>query len=62
MGKTLHYTPPPTPPISPEERKQLLALSEQNKESIDFSDIPPASEDEWKRAVRGRFYRPSKSR
>lgn len=28
--------------------------------AIDFSDLPPLQADEWKDAVRGKFYRPVK--
>ena len=61
MGKTVTYTPPPKPPISAEERKRLLAVSKQNEENVDASDAPPLSEAELQRAVRGRFYRPTKT-
>ena len=30
-------------------------------EEIDFSDIPPLTEQFWQNAVRGQFYRPKKS-
>lgn len=56
----VRYTPPPVPPITPEERRELLALSEANTDPIDFSDIPPLPEDAFKNAVRGRLYRPTK--
>lgn len=29
-------------------------------EDIDFSDIPPINPEQWKDAVRGKFYRPRK--
>jgi uncharacterized protein (DUF4415 family) len=60
MAKTVRYTLPKAPAISPEERKRLLALSEANEEDIDFSDIPASTDDTWRNAVRGRFYRPTK--
>jgi uncharacterized protein (DUF4415 family) len=63
MSKRVKFSldPEAVPPITAEERAQLLKLSaDVSDDDIDFSDIPPVSEDEWKRAVRGRFYRPTK--
>ena len=60
MAKTVRYTPPKAPSISPGERKRLLDLSEANEKDIDFSDIPASTDDTWRDAVRGRFYRPVK--
>lgn len=60
MAKIVRYTPPNTPPISSEERKRLLALSEANEDNIDFSDIPASTETTWQHATRGRFFRPIK--
>ena len=54
------FTPPARPPMSAEERKRLLELSETYDGQIDFSDIPPIPEGTFKNAVRGRFYRPIK--
>jgi uncharacterized protein (DUF4415 family) len=54
------YTPPRRAPLTAEERKQLLELSEANEEPIDFSDAPRTTPEMWKGAVRGRFYRPVK--
>lgn len=41
-------------------RKELAKLAAKPESEIDFSDIPPTSEAEWKDAVRGKFYRPVK--
>jgi len=60
MGKTVTVSIDDIPPITDEERKQLLKLSEENESDIDFSDVPPIPEEAWKNAVRGRFYRPVK--
>ena len=60
MGKTVSFSIDDVPPITDEERKQLLELSAANEEPIDFSDIPPLPDDYFKNGVRGRFYRPTK--
>ncbi|CAA9561173.1 MAG: hypothetical protein AVDCRST_MAG87-1590, partial [uncultured Thermomicrobiales bacterium] len=28
-------------------------------DDVDFSDIPPITDEQWARSVRGRFYRPA---
>jgi uncharacterized protein (DUF4415 family) len=40
--------------------KELAALLAKPEEEINFSDIPATTEDDWKGAVRGKFYRPVK--
>lgn len=39
---------------------ELQALAAMPDEAIDFSDIPPLTEEFWKNAVRNPFYRPHK--
>ena len=41
-------------------RLELAALAAQPEQSIDFSDLPATSEQDWEGAVRGQFYRPVK--
>lgn len=41
-------------------RKELMALAAKPEREIDFSDIPATTEDDWKGAERGKFYRPVK--
>ena len=41
-------------------RKELAALATQPDRTIDFSDIPATTADDWQAAVRGKFYRPVK--
>jgi uncharacterized protein (DUF4415 family) len=48
-------------PISDERMRELVELAERPDSEIDFSDIPEWGEAEFARAVRGRFYRPTKS-
>ena len=40
--------------------KELAAIAKQGEDDIDFSDIPETSEEDWRGAVRGKFYRPVK--
>jgi uncharacterized protein (DUF4415 family) len=41
-------------------RKELAALAAKSENDIDFSDLPPTSEQDWHGAARGKFYRPIK--
>jgi hypothetical protein len=50
------------PPLTDEQKAELTRLRAQPDEDIDYSDIPPLSEEFWKNAVRGRFYKPTRSR
>lgn len=40
--------------------QQLAKLAAQSEQAIDFSDIPPTTEQDWQGASRGKFYRPLK--
>ena len=46
--------------ISDKVRRELEALAQRPESTIDFSDIPETTNEEWKGAERGRFYRPIK--
>lgn len=48
------------PPITDERKAQLEALAERPEKEIDFSDIPPLTDDFWAKAVRNPFYKPVK--
>jgi len=48
------------PPLTAAQRAELEALAAMPDEEIDFSDIPEATEDFWKNAVRNPFFRPTK--
>jgi len=48
------------PPLTEAQKAELTALAALPDESIDYSDIPPLSDEALKTAVRGRFYRPVK--
>ena len=45
---------------SVEYEQQLAELAALPDEDIDFSDIPPLTDEFFKNAVRGKFYRPKK--
>jgi uncharacterized protein (DUF4415 family) len=42
------------------QKTEIEALAAMPEEAIDTSDIPPLSEEFWKKAVRNRFYHPVK--
>jgi uncharacterized protein (DUF4415 family) len=50
----------PGTPLSKQERAELEKLAKMPEREIDTSDIPEWTDEMWKRAVRGRFYRPVK--
>ena len=41
-------------------RKELAALAGKPESDIHFSDIPATSQQDWRGAARGKFYRPIK--
>ena len=41
------------PPLTAEQLAELQALSAMSDDTIDYSDIPPLTEEFWKNAVRG---------
>lgn len=47
-------------PLTDEQREELRALAELQDEEIDTSDLPPLTDAQLARMVRGRFYRPVK--
>ena len=59
-NRMVRYTSESLPPISEEEREQLKELSTRPDSEIDTSDIPELTPEQWKGAVRGKFYRPMK--
>lgn len=44
------------PPLNEEQKAELAALADLRDEDIDFSDIPPLTEDFWKNGVRNPYY------
>ena len=59
-NRMVRYTSESLPPITEEEREQLKELSTRPDSEIDTSDIPELTPEQWKGAVRGKFYRPMK--
>jgi uncharacterized protein (DUF4415 family) len=58
--KMVSFTPQTLPPLTDEQHAGLKALMERPDSEIDYSDIPPLTDAFWKKAVRGRFYKPTK--
>jgi uncharacterized protein (DUF4415 family) len=49
-----------SPRLTPELLAESLRIAQMPDEDIDFSDIPRSSKDNWKGAVRGKFFRATK--
>lgn len=49
------------PPLTDAQRDELTALAQMPDDQIDFSDIPPATDEFWCNATRGRFRLPPQS-
>jgi uncharacterized protein (DUF4415 family) len=49
------------PPLTPGQKAEIEALKAMPDEAIDYSDIPPLSDDFWEKAVRNPLYRPTKT-
>ena len=58
--KMVSYTMETLPPLTEKDRAQLRRLAARPDGEIDTSDIPELTKEEWKHAVRGKFYRPVK--
>lgn len=48
------------PPLTEAQEAHLKALAARPDSEIDYSDIPAFTEEQWKGARRGEFYRPVK--
>jgi uncharacterized protein (DUF4415 family) len=48
-------------PLTKKQRITLAALNARPDSEIDYSDIPPLTEEFFKYAVRDKFYRPTKT-
>ena len=48
------------PPLTRAQEAELKALAAMPDNEIDYSDIPPLSDDFWKNATRNPFYKPIK--
>ena len=49
------------PPLTQRQKAELEALKALPDSEIDYSDIPPLTDDFWKNAVRNPLYRPTKA-
>jgi len=58
--KIVSYTRETLPPLTKEGRERLKRLAEMPDSEIDLSDAPELTDEQWKNAERGRFYRPVK--
>jgi len=58
--KMVSYTMETLPPLTEKDKAQLRRLAARPDDEIDMSDIPELTKEEWKHAVRGKFYRPVK--
>lgn len=59
--KTVKHEQAKLPNITPEHLAELRALAQQPDADIDYSDLPPLTNEFWKNAVRNPFYRPNKT-
>lgn len=60
-SKIVRYTLDTLPPLTPDDEARLKALFARPDSEIDLSDIPELTAEDFKRAVRGKFYRPIKA-
>lgn len=58
--KMVSYTSDKLPRLTKARRTQLKAGAARPDREIDTSDIPEMTEEQWKNARRGHFYRPRK--
>jgi uncharacterized protein (DUF4415 family) len=58
--KMVRHTHRNLPPTTKAERASLKKLANRPDSEIDTSDIPEMTEEQWKNARRGHFYRPLK--
>lgn len=59
VKRNMDLTSPPA--LTKKQKAELAALAGKAEGAIDTSDIPPLTEDFWKHAVRGKFYKPTKT-
>lgn len=58
--KMTRYTSDTLPTLSEKQEAELAKLAASSERAIDTQDIPELSDEQWKTAVRGRFYKPNK--
>jgi uncharacterized protein (DUF4415 family) len=55
---TIELANPPS--LSKKQKAELAAFAARPGSEIDYSDIPPLTEEFWKNAVRSKYYKPVK--
>jgi len=60
--KTVRHKSDPgnLPKLTKKQKAELEALAKISDEAIDYSDIPPLSDEFWEKAIRNPFYKPTK--
>lgn len=58
--KMVSHTLETLPPLTETQKASLRKLAARPDSEIDTSDIPVLTSEQWKKGVRGRFYRPIK--
>lgn len=58
--KMVSYTLQGLPTLTKAQRAKLKAMAARPNSEIDTSDIPEMTDEQWKNAKRGKFYRPRK--
>jgi uncharacterized protein (DUF4415 family) len=58
--KMVSHTSESLPAMTKAQRTKLKALTARTDSEIDTSDIPEMTDEQWKHARRGHFYRPRK--
>jgi uncharacterized protein (DUF4415 family) len=58
--KMVSYTLETLPELTEAQIANLEALAARPDSEIDLSDVPEMTDEQWKNAERGRFYRPVK--
>jgi hypothetical protein len=56
--KIVRYTWETLPPLTEEDLARMRELANRPDSEIDTSDIPGLTDEDWKNAKRGLFYRP----
>jgi uncharacterized protein (DUF4415 family) len=58
--KIVRHTQKTLPRLTAKQRAELKALAAKPDSTIDFSDIPPLTDEQLRGMIRGRFYKPVK--
>ena len=48
------------PKLTKQQKAELEALAKMSDAAIDYSDIPPLTDEFWQKAIRNPFYKPKK--